>query len=354
MSKPIITIIGLGATGASLGLALQRSETNFEIVGHDKAPEILQQAKKLQAIQRGEWNLHRACDKAQMIILAVPFDQIAPLLGHIAEDLSPDCLLLLLSPLLTPALEAAARHCPNHRRVVAGNPVVAGSGTTAASAARFEECVFALASTAQTDPAALEVASGFVTRIGAQPLYVDAHEYDGIAAGVQQVPEVLAALIMSVNSNAAGWREAQRLAGHTFAQVTDMPATPLALAQTLRANRSAVLLKLAQVQRELDHWRTLIESDEPANTPNGKDSKDGKNRKGGEEDPLLAALDAAFDARIRWEIQVKHKRWDADPATPAASQPSSGFLRQMLFGGLAGRRSSSPSSEQSKDSPNTR
>ena len=36
MSKPILTIIGLGLTGAGLGLALQQDTTNFEIVGHDK------------------------------------------------------------------------------------------------------------------------------------------------------------------------------------------------------------------------------------------------------------------------------------------------------------------------------
>ena len=38
MSKPVITIIGLGVVGTSIGLALQREAGNFEIVGHDKNP----------------------------------------------------------------------------------------------------------------------------------------------------------------------------------------------------------------------------------------------------------------------------------------------------------------------------
>ena len=75
MAKPIITIIGLGVTGTSLGLALQRSEGNFEIVGHDKSPEASQQARQLGAVQRAEWNLHRACEGAELIVLATPIDQ---------------------------------------------------------------------------------------------------------------------------------------------------------------------------------------------------------------------------------------------------------------------------------------
>ena len=54
MTKPIITIVGLGLTGASMGLGLQREEANFEIVGHDKMPEVAQEARRLGAVQRTE------------------------------------------------------------------------------------------------------------------------------------------------------------------------------------------------------------------------------------------------------------------------------------------------------------
>ena len=42
MAKPAITIIGLGLTGASLGQALQRQESEFEIIGHDRDPQAAQ------------------------------------------------------------------------------------------------------------------------------------------------------------------------------------------------------------------------------------------------------------------------------------------------------------------------
>ena len=67
MSKPVVTIIGLGLTGAGLGLALQREEATFEIVGHDKAPDVVQAAKRVGAVQRIEWNLHRAVEPAELV-----------------------------------------------------------------------------------------------------------------------------------------------------------------------------------------------------------------------------------------------------------------------------------------------
>ena len=89
MAKPIISIIGLGLRGASMGSALQREDGNFEIVGHDKAPEAAQAARKQGAVQRTEWNLHRACDGADMVLAAVPSSELGELMQQIAEDLKP-------------------------------------------------------------------------------------------------------------------------------------------------------------------------------------------------------------------------------------------------------------------------
>ena len=52
MAKPIVTIIGLGLIGSGMGLSLQREEPNFEIVGHDKAPEVAQAARKQPSVDQ--------------------------------------------------------------------------------------------------------------------------------------------------------------------------------------------------------------------------------------------------------------------------------------------------------------
>ena len=323
MAKPIITIIGLGVTGTSLGLALQRSEGNFEIVGHDKSPEASQQARQLGAVQRAEWNLHRACEGAELIVLATPIDQAPSLLPHIAEDLKPNCLLLALGSLLQPLLENTIAAMPNHRFTVVGRPVVAAIGPLpTARADLYDGATFALATGMNTDAAALELASNFASRISANALFVDAQEHDGMMAGVEQLPQLLAALLMASNSRTVSWREAQRLAGRAFAQASDVSMNPAAMAESFRTNRANLLQRVEQLQRELTRWHSLLAEDAPD----------------GSKDELLEELLAASQARITWESGVNMKRWDLEPATSAASESRQGMLRQMLLGGLGGRR----------------
>ncbi len=328
MAKPFITIIGLGLTGTSLGLALQRNEPNFDVVGHDKSPEVAQAAKRANAVQRNEWNLHRACEGADLIVLAVPLDQVRAVMALIGEDLKAGTLLLAVGSLLQPMLDAAKAVLPNHQHLVVGRPVIAAVGSSPTPQADlFDQATFALATGATTDPAALELASNFATRLGAQSLFVDAQEHDGIMSGVEQMPQLLSAMVMLSSSRAAGWREAQRLAGRGFAAVTDATVNPSALAEAVRANRQSMLLRIDQLRSELVYWRDLIEK-ETADTPS---------------QTLLNELSAAVEARITWEAQSQLKRWDLEPKPPASNEPRRGMLSQMFMGGLGGKRPTSNS-----------
>lgn len=322
MPKPVITVIGLGLTGSSIGLALQRSETGFEIVGHDRDPEAAQAARKQNAVARVEWNLHRAVENAGLVILALPLGEVEETATHLTEDLQPGVMLLALGSLLQPLLTAAEAHVPAHAHFVAGHPVLPNAGgVQTPSAGLFTGATFALAPGLRTDPSAVQLASDFVERIGAQPFFVDPLEHDGIMAGVEQLPQVVAAGLMQLSAGSPGWREARRLAGRAFAQSTEFGHSAPQLHAALRANRELVLLRLRQLQQELAAWAAVIEA-QPAE---------------GEADPLLANLEAVVDARAAWAEQVARHNWEELPASGAKKVEGSGMLRQMLFGNL-GRR----------------
>jgi prephenate dehydrogenase len=323
MAKPIITIIGLGLTGASMGLGLQREAGEFEIVGHDKLPEAAQAARKAGAVQRTEWNLFRACDGAEMIVVAVPLSELEELFKLLAEDLKAGTLVFAITSLLQPAIALADRLLPVGVHFVAGRPVVTGVGTMVrARADLYEEAVFALAPGLKTEAAAVQLASDFTERVGAKPLFVDAQEHDGILAGVEQVPTLMAAALMRVSAEGAGWREARRLAGRAFANSTDTGDNAKAIFATLQANRQNVALKLQQLRHELAGWQELLEAEAEA----------------GETHPLLAALEQAVAERSQWEGQALIKSWDEAPSAASATAESSGFLRQMFLGNMMGKR----------------
>lgn len=332
MAKPILTIIGLGTTGSSMGLALQRDASNFEIVGHDKEPDAAQQARKIGAVQRTEWNLHRACDGADLIVLALPMSEALDTIPMIAEDLAPGNMVLAATNIMQPLNELADSTLAEGVHFVAGHPILPSvAGSVAPRADLFDEAVFCLAPSVQTAPEAIQLASDFVERIGAKPLYVDGQEHDGIMAGVELMPQLLSAAFMRNTADTPGWQESKRLAGRRFALATEPGGNAQQMFDAFMSDRENLVMRIDQIQQELSQWHTFLSMEEAPE---------------GEEHPLLAALKESVDERLNWESQVTLKHWD-DPVEAPADEAGGGMLRQMFFGSMF--RKPSPSGDSPKD-----
>lgn len=326
MAKPKITIIGLNTIGASMGLALQKEEGNFTVVGHDRDPDASRAAKREGAVERSEWNLHNACDGADLIILSVPLNELPDLFGHIKEDLKPETVIFAAVNVLRPAIELADQHLPPEAHFVAGHPVLTGIGAPLTTRADlFDEVTFSLAPGLHTEPSAVQLASDLIERMGAKPLFVDVDEHDGLIAATEQLPQLMAVALMRLSSQGTGWREARRLAGRHFARATELDASAAQLYGALTANREILRQRIDQLCAELTTWRDLLAEETPPTT------EDEAN------DPLLTALEAVVAERDQWEAQAFLKRWE-DAPTSAATTETQGMFRQMLFGNLMGGR----------------
>lgn len=325
-----------------MGLALKQEEGNFVVVGHDRDPDVAREASRLGAIDRSEWNLHNACDNADLIILNEPLSELPELFGHIQEDLKAETVLFSTVNVLRPAIALAEEHLSSAVHFVAGHPVLVGIGAPLSIRADlFQDVPFSLATGVHTDPSAVQLASDLIERMGAKPHFVDIDEHDGIIAATEQLPQLMAAALMRLSLHGTGWREARQLAGRTFAQSTDLDATAAQLFSALTANRDSVLLRIAQLQEELATWHELLSTDPAPETL------------GDAKHPLLAALEEVAAARDQWEAQAYLKRWDDDDGLPpsAATAESKGMFRQMMFGNLFGSRQ--PKGRQSNDRATT-
>lgn len=323
MAKPKITIIGLGIIGTSLGLGLQREPGNFEIVGHDKDAENTARARQLSAVQRTDWNLHNACEGAELILFTLSLTELEETLPHIREDLRPETLLFAVTNVMQPTIDLAAKQLPPETHFVVGHPILTGIGAPlTARADLFDEVTFGLAPGQHTDPSAVQLASDFVERLGAKPLFVDAREHDGIIAGVEHLPQLLAATLMRLSASGPGWREARRLAGRTFAQATELDGSASQLFGALLNNRENLLQRIDQLQQELATWRELLEQEAVAE----------------EKHPLLTILEQVVEQRQLWEAQAFLKRWEDMTTTSNSTPEGRGMFRQMFFGNMGGRR----------------
>lgn len=317
MANPRMTIIGLGLTGTSLGLALMQSGTALEIVGHDKEPVVAQEARRRNAVHRIEWNLYKACEGASMLVLTIPFDQAVETLELLREDIPPATMVLVLSSVFKPVLQLFAEKLPSHANAVVGQVILNGVGVELTPQANLlQKAVFCLASGPTTNPSALQLASDFAESTGATPLFVDPDEHDGIVAVVESLPRLVGAMLLHMAAGSPGWTEAQRMVGVAFARATQFDRSAQGLYAELMANRANILQRLDQLATTLAAWRAWLAAE--------------VNETG--EHPLLTALNDAEAERLTWESHALRHDWEPSSAKPTA-QASPGMLRQMFLGG---------------------
>lgn len=256
-----ITIVGTGCIGASVGLALHRATEPVHIIGHDKDARHAGAAQKMKAVDRTDWNLINACEKADLIVLALPLNAIDATLQAIGPYLRPGCVITDTAGLKQPVLAAAARWLPDTVSFVGGNPLInaPAGGPDAARGDLFEGSLYCLTPAPSAHPDAVSLVSSLVALLGARPFYLDAAEHDGLMAGVAQLPQALALLVWHSTSSDAGWRDMRKLAGGALdAFGSLMGDDSAALADVLLSNRDHLLPWLDAYADQVQALRRLL------------------------------------------------------------------------------------------------
>ena len=297
-----VTIVGLGVTGTSLGLALRKASGDIRIVGHDRESAAAAAARKAQAVDRTDWNLPNACREASIVILALPLSEIRDTLAVIGPDLPPHCLVTDTAPLKEPVLAWARETLPPQVAFVGGSPVGARGATTARSDL-FAGTTYCLCPEPATPAEAIDCASDLALAVGARPHFIDAAEHDGLVAVLDQLPFLLAAGVLRATSSEGGWRDLAALGSGRFDQLLrtlgDTRAGSLAVAP---ATPATVGRWLDRLQEALDALRALLQEEPGARQE---------------------ATKHLLEARAEWE------RHGADAPGP---RPDVGFGLGRMFG----------------------
>jgi prephenate dehydrogenase len=262
MSTFQVTIVGLGVTGSSLGLALKKASSDIRIVGHDRDSTAATVAHKAGAVDRTDWNLPSACRDAGIIILALPLSEMRDTLAVIGPELPSQCLVTDTAPLKEPVLAWAKEALPPQAPFVGGNPVGA-RGAAAPRSDLFAGTTYCLCPERDTPSDAIDRASDLVVAIGATPRFVGAAEHDGLVAFLDHLPLLLAAGALHAASAEGGWRDLTALGSSRLDQLLgalgDSPSPALDAAA---ANASNVARWLDRMQESLDALRALL-AEEP-------------------------------------------------------------------------------------------
>lgn len=250
-----ITIIGLGQIGASVGLALTGQKEQIYRIGYDKEASIAQRAHKIGAIDQAVTRLSDAVENADLILLTLPADQLRETVTKIAQTLKQNTVVMETSPVKGVVAKWMKELLPAGCHYVGLTPVLNpaylhsfDTGIDGAHADLFRGGLMAIASPPTTDSAAIKLAADLARLLGAEILFTDTAELDGLIASTHLLPQILAATLLNTTVDQPGWRDSRNIAGRAYAEATG----PMSQTTSAEALESAAILNKENVLRAID------------------------------------------------------------------------------------------------------
>jgi len=277
------TLIGVGLIGGSLGMALRSRGLAREVVGVTRTETAIPAARARGAIDRGILDPAAGVDGADLVVLAVPPEQVVPLARRVVPHLRRGTLLTDVASVkseIVRSVEALIR-AGSGVTFVGGHPMAGneGQGIAAAEPGLFEGTAYLVTPTPTTARAGVDRLAELVRALGAFPIEMAPDEHDRTVARVSHLPYLVAAALMGASGGAGP------AAGPAFLGATRVAGSPVALwVQICRLNREQIQLALRAFRDELARLEAAI----------------------GDGDRLDALLEAARDARRRLGATQKH------------------------------------------------
>lgn len=336
-----ITILGLGQVGCSIGLALAEARDQVTRTGNDKEPEIAKEAQKLGAIDQVVYTLPDAVEEADVVILALPVDEIRFTLETIAPYLKDGATVLDTSPVTVQSTQWAKEIITKPGHYFLTFTPAAGArylheldhGPSSAHADLFKNNIIMLTSAPGVDESAVSLAENLARLLGSTPIFSDPYEVDGLLSASYVLPGLIATALVNITAGKSGWSDNRKLAGARYARIADLAAyADSGKNPTLEVmhNRDNTIRNLDELIKELVEVREVL--------ANSDDSA------------LLARINQARSHHAAWLRQRATGKWE-DPGSERPPMPSFGESISRLF---TGRLFSGPKRDKDKGDDKTR
>lgn len=215
-----IGLLGLGAMGCSLGLALRRIGT-LQVTGYDPSPAG-RKALARGAVQNLAGSAEEAVAQADLVVLAMPAHIIVDEMSHLAAMVTEGTLVTDLGSSKKVILEAAAEHLPATVHFIGGHPM---AGTEKAGAGAGDGGLFAGHAWVLCPPATetgdgLRRLEALIVSLGAVPVVMPAAHHDRVLAAISHLPQLAAVALLNVIGGGGNPQEMIALAGGGFRDMT--------------------------------------------------------------------------------------------------------------------------------------
>jgi prephenate dehydrogenase len=259
-----LTIVGMGQIGTSVGLALAEYSNRVTRFGHDREPNIAKRAQEMGAVDKIFFNLPAAIENADIVLLALPIDQIRDTLQVISPFLQEHAVVMDTSPGKSAVAEWAKELLPPGRYYVGLIPAInplylheTEENIHAAHADLFTKALMAIIAPQGTVGAAIKLATDLSSMLGATPFFIDLTEVDSMMTCLHVLPLLTAAAIANINMDQPEWNDARKLAGRAYFAATALVdlSEGNTLVETVFQNHEHVIRVLDELIASLEDIR---------------------------------------------------------------------------------------------------
>ncbi len=189
MERKKITIVGVGLIGGSMALQLHEKKISSRLIGVETNEFHAQKALELELVDE-ILSLDNAIKQSDVIILAIPVDNMVKLLPEILNKISNQVVIDLGST-KSLLIETVKNH-PKRGRYVAAHPMwgTEYSGPQAAVKGAFENIAVIICNAKDSDIDALEWTKNMFGKIGMRLLEMEAQAHDLHAAYVSHISHI--------------------------------------------------------------------------------------------------------------------------------------------------------------------
>ena len=263
----VVSIVGVGLIGASLGLALKGAGVVREVIGVGRSGANLDQAKKMGAIDRVA-DLAEAVQSSQWIVLCVPVAQMRAIFTQLEPHLGSNTLITdagsTKSDVILAAKEVLGKKVC---QFVPAHPIAGGAqhGAAAARADLFQGKQTIICQLQENSAADVSLVEEFWKVLGSNIKRISAVQHDAIYAAVSHLPHILYYALMASVLNS---EDAEQKLGHAGAGFRDFTRIAASSPEMWRdiciANKQAILKELDQYLSVTGRLREMIAKEDAA------------------------------------------------------------------------------------------
>jgi prephenate dehydrogenase len=187
-----LTVIGLGLIGGSMAIDLRKCQFATEITGVDNIPEHGAEAIQLGIVDQVT-DFESAVKSADLVLLALPVDQIIRLLPQVLDLISPSTTVADVGSAKRQIVASVANH-PLRGNFVATHPMAGteNSGPGAAMEKLFAGKLTIVCDHEQSRPQHLALVEKMYQSLGMSTAYMSSDEQDHTTAFVSHLPHAAA------------------------------------------------------------------------------------------------------------------------------------------------------------------